>query len=87
MELETAVRGRRSIRKFTSKKIPGVVIDEILDAATVVALLGEHAALGVYRATHGRAPCRIQGGRRADALGGVVLSARMSPMPESWSSH
>jgi nitroreductase len=33
MELETAVRGRRSIRKFTSRKVPGVVVDEILDAA------------------------------------------------------
>lgn len=33
MELEAAVRGRRSIRKFTERKIPGVLVDEILDAA------------------------------------------------------
>jgi nitroreductase len=33
MELEAAVRGRRSIRKFTERKVPGFLIDEILDAA------------------------------------------------------
>ncbi len=33
MELEAAVKGRRSIRKFTERKIPGFLIDEILDDA------------------------------------------------------
>jgi nitroreductase len=33
MELEAAVKGRRSIRKFTERKVPGFLIDEILDAA------------------------------------------------------
>jgi len=33
MELEAAVKGRRSIRKFTERKVPGLLIDEILDAA------------------------------------------------------
>jgi nitroreductase len=33
MELEEAVRGRRSIRKFISKNIPRMFVDEILDTA------------------------------------------------------
>ncbi|NPV04550.1 MAG: nitroreductase [Syntrophaceae bacterium] len=33
MELEAAVRGRRSIRKFTERKVPGIIIEEILEAA------------------------------------------------------
>ena len=33
MELEAAVRGRRSIRKFTERKVPGILVEEILEAA------------------------------------------------------
>ncbi len=84
MELETAVRGRRSIRKFTSKKVAGVVVDEILDAARWSPSWGNTQPWEFYVLTGEPLAAFKEAGER-------MLSAGLAftpdvPMPEAWPS-
>jgi len=82
MELEAAVRGRRSIRKFTEKKVPGVLVEEVLDAARwapswgntqpweFTVLMG--APLEAFKEANGR------------MFAAGLAATPDIPMPESW---
>jgi nitroreductase len=82
MELEAAVRGRRSIRKFTSKSVPGVAIDEILDAARWSPSWGNTQPWEFYVLTgEPLAAFKEAGGQMlAEGLGFTPDI----PMPEAW---
>jgi nitroreductase len=82
MELEAAVRGRRSIRKFTSKKVPGVLVDEILDAARWAPSWGNTQPWEFTVLTgEPLAAFKEAGGRMLEA--GMVFAPDV-PMPEAW---
>ena len=84
MELETAVRGRRSIRKFTSKKVPGVLVDEILDAARWAPSWGNTQPWEFTVLTgEPLAAFKEASGRMLEA--GLVFAPDV-PMPEAWPS-
>ena len=84
MDLETAVRGRRSIRKFTAKKIPGVVIDEILDAARWSPSWGNTQPWEFTVLTGEPLAAFKEAGARVLSEG--LAFAPDVPMPESWPS-
>jgi nitroreductase len=84
MELETAVRGRRSIRKFTSKKVPGVLIDEIFDAARWSPSWGNTQPWEFYVLTGEPLAAFNEAGARMLAEG--LAFAPDVPMPEAWPS-
>jgi nitroreductase len=82
MELEMAVRGRRSIRKFTSKKVPGVVVDEILDAARWAPSWGNTQPWEFYVLTGEPLAAFKEAGARM--LSDGLAFASDIPMPEAW---
>ena len=82
MELEMAVRGRRSIRKFTSKKVPGVLVDEILDAARWAPSWGNTQPWEFYVLTGEPLAAFKEAGARMLADG--LAFAPDIPMPEAW---
>ncbi len=82
MELEAAVRGRRSIRKFISKKIPGLLIDEILDAARWAPSWGNTQPWEFYVLTGEPLAAFKEAGKRM--LDAELASSPDVPMPEAW---
>jgi len=82
MELEAAVRGRRSIRKFTSRKVPGVLVDEILDAARWAPSWGNTQPWEFYVLTGEPLAAFKEAGARTLADG--LAFAPDVPMPEAW---
>ena len=59
MELVTAVKGRRSIRKYKQVDVPQNLIAEILDRGALVALVGKYSALGIL-CFNRRVPDQVQ---------------------------
>jgi nitroreductase len=84
MELETAVRDRRSIRKFTAKKVPGVLVDEILDAARWSPSWGNTQPWEMYVLTGAPLEAFKEAGARMLSEGPAF--APDVPMPEAWPS-
>lgn len=82
MELEAAVRDRRSIRKFTSKKVPGVIIDEILDAARWSPSWGNTQPWEFYVLTGEPLAAFKEAGARM--LSDGLAFVPDIPMPEAW---
>jgi nitroreductase len=82
MELEAAVRGRRSIRKFTSKKVPGVLVDEILNAARWAPSWGNTQPWEFYVLTGEPLAAFKEAGARM--LSDGLAFAPDIPMPEAW---
>lgn len=82
MELEAAVRGRRSIRKFTEKKVPGVLVEEILEAARWAPSWGNTQPWGFTVLTGAPLEAFKEANERAFAAG--LAATPDIPMPESW---
>ena len=82
MELEAAVRGRRSIRKFTDKKIPGAVVEEILDAARWSPSWGNTQPWEFYVLT-GRPLSEFKEANERMLAEGLGFAPDI-PMPEAW---
>ncbi len=82
MELEAAVRGRRSIRKFTDKEVPEVIVEEILDAARWSPSWGNTQPWEFYVLT-GRplAEFKEDNGRMLEE---ELPSSPDVPMPDTW---
>jgi len=82
MELEAAVRGRRSTRKFTDKGIPEIIVEEILDAARWSPSWGNTQPWEFYVLT-GRPLAEFK-----EANGRMLQEGLPSvpdiPMPEAW---
>jgi nitroreductase len=82
MELEAAVRGRRSIRKFTDKEVPEVIVEEILDAARWSPSWGNTQPWEFYvLAGRPLAEFKEANGRMLEE--GLASSPEI-PMPEAW---
>jgi nitroreductase len=82
MELEAAVRGRRSIRKFTDRKVPGVLVEEILDAARWAPSWGNTQPWELDVITGAPLEAFRAANERMFAAG--LAAAPDVPMPESW---
>ena len=82
MELEAAVRGRRSIRKFISKAVPGAAIDEILDAARWSPSWGNTQPWEFYVLT-GEPLSAFKRAHERVLTEGLGFAPDI-PMPESW---
>ncbi|HTZ41344.1 MAG TPA: nitroreductase, partial [Syntrophales bacterium] len=82
MELEAAVRGRRSIRKFTSKTVPGFVIDGILDAARWSPSWGNTQPWEFYVLT-GEPFAAFKEANKRRLAEGLAFTPDI-PMPEVW---
>jgi len=82
MELESAVRGRRSIRKFTDKGVPEVIVEEILDAARWSPSWGNTQPWEFYVLT-GRPLSEFKESNRRMLEEGLP-SLPDVPMPEAW---
>ena len=84
MELEAAVRGRRSIRKFTEKKVPGVLVEEILEAARWAPSWGNTQPWEFAVLTGAPLEAFKEANERMFAAG--LAATPDIPMPESWPS-
>ena len=84
MELEAAVRGRRSIRKFTEKKVPGVLVEEILEAARWAPSWGNTQPWEYAVLTGAPLAAFKEANERMFAAG--LAATPDIPMPESWPS-
>ena len=82
MELEAAVRGRRSIRKFTERKVPGILIDEILEAARWAPSWGNTQPWEFTVLTGAPLAAFKEANERMFSQG--LAAAPDIPMPESW---
>ena len=82
MELEAAVRGRRSIRKFTDRKVPGILVEEILDAARWAPSWGNTQPWDFTVITGAPLEAFKEANERAFAAG--LAATPDIPMPESW---
>ncbi len=82
MELEAAVRGRRSIRKFNPKTVPGFVIDGILDAARWSPSWGNTQPWELYLLT-GEALASFKAAIARMLENGLAFTPDV-PMPEAW---
>ena len=82
MELEAAVRGRRSIRKFTGKGVPEVIVEEILDAARWSPSWGNTQPWEFYVLT-GRPLAQFKEANGRMLEEGLPSSPDV-PMPEAW---
>jgi nitroreductase len=82
MELEAAVRGRRSIRKFADKKISGAVVEEILDAARWSPSWGNTQPWEFYVLT-GRPLAEFKEANARTLAEGLGFAPDI-PMPEAW---
>jgi nitroreductase len=82
MELEAAVRGRRSIRKFTDRKVPGILVEEILDAARWAPSWGNTQPWEFTVVTG--APLAAFKDANARAFAAGLAATPDIPMPESW---
>ncbi len=82
MELEAAVRGRRSIRKFTERKVPGILIDEILEAARWAPSWGNTQPWEFTVLTGAPLAAFKEANERMFSEG--LAAAPEIPMPESW---
>lgn len=82
MELEAAVRGRRSIRKFTDRKVPGVLVEEILDAARWAPSWGNTQPWELDVITGAPLEAFRAANERMFAAG--LAAAPDVPMPENW---
>jgi nitroreductase len=85
MELEAAVRGRRSIRKFTEKKVPGVLVEEILEAARWAPSWGNTQPWEFAVLTGAPLEAFKEANERMFAAG--LAATPDIPMPESWPSE
>lgn len=84
MELEAAVKGRRSIRKFTERKVPGFLIDEILDAARWAPSWGNTQPWEFAVLTGAPLAAFKEANERMFAEG--LAATPDVPMPEAWPS-
>jgi len=84
MELEAAVKGRRSIRKFTERKVPGLLIDEILDAARWAPSWGNTQPWEFTVLAGAPLAAFMEANERM--LSGGLAAAPDVPMPEAWPS-
>ena len=82
MELEAAVRGRRSIRKFADKKIPGAVVEEILEASRWSPSWGNTQPWEFYVLT-GRPLSEFKEANERMLAEGLRVAPDI-PMPEAW---
>jgi len=82
MEIEAAVRGRRSIRKFTERKVPGILIDEILEAARWAPSWGNTQPWEFTVLTGAPLAAFKEANERMFSEG--LAAAPDIPMPESW---
>ncbi len=82
MELEAAVRGRRSIRKFTGEGVPEVIVEQILDAARWSPSWGNTQPWEFYVLT-GRPLAEFKESSKQMLEEGLP-SLPDVPMPEAW---
>jgi len=82
MDLEAGVRGRRSIRKFTDRKVSGVQIEEILDAARWAPSWGNTQPWEFSVLTGAPLEAFKEANERMFAAG--LAATPDIPMPESW---
>ncbi len=82
MELEAAVRGRRSIRKFSERKVPGIVVEEILEAARWAPSWGNTQPWEFTVLTGAPLEAFREANERMFSQG--LAAAPDIPMPESW---
>ena len=85
MELEAAVRGRRSIRKFRAGSIPKSVVEEILDAARWAPSWGNTQVWEFYVIT-GKPLEAFRKENRENLAAGKPFRPDV-PMPEIWPEH
>ena len=82
MELEAAVRGRRSIRKFSERKVPGILVEEILEAARWAPSWGNTQPWEFTVLTGAPLEAFREANERMFSQG--LAAAPDIPMPESW---
>jgi len=82
MELDEAIVGRRSIRKFTDRKVSGVQIEEILDAARWAPSWGNTQPWEFSVLTGAPLEAFKEANERMFAAG--LAATPDIPMPESW---
>jgi nitroreductase len=82
MDLETAVRGRRSIRKFRPDPIPRKLLEELLDTARWSPSWGNTQPWEIYVITG--EPLEAFRKANAASMGGAEPLRNDVPMPEKW---
>ena len=82
MELEAAIRGRRSIRKFRPDSIPGKILEDVLEIARWAPSWGNTQPWELYVIT-GEALEAFRKANVASMAGGEPLRNDV-PMPEKW---
>jgi len=82
MDVKTAIRERRSIRKFRSESVPQNIIREILEEARWAPSWGNTQAWEFLVATGNKLE-KFRRGNREKMAAGEVISPEI-PMPEEW---